>query len=174
MVDELGLGITVVAEADYTFLDEWQAFACWFSVKRNMPDASFCVELSKGRRRGDKQLYQWARRAGATVVSRHQDRVPTIRVPCHSALIRPYEPEMVEGMRGCVRPLVKEARSEGWYYWVDASECGLFRRSEWLDRADCPLYMADRFATPDLTVSEEKVLRLWGQASSLFVAISRG
>jgi hypothetical protein len=176
MVDELGLGVTVVTEVDNTFLDEWQSFLCCFSVRRNMPDARFVVECKK---RCDRQLFQWARRV-PNVIFLHtygtpQNRLePMLRVPCSAALIRPLQPAMVDGFSGWASAVVRPARAEGWYYWVDTAECGLFTRADWIDRADCPLYAAARFATPNMTVSEDKVLRLWSQASSLFVAISRG
>lgn len=174
MVDELGLGVTVIAEAGHSFLDEWQSYLCWFAVRRYLPDALFklAVAPSEGHAR---QLFQWTKRAKVPVRRSWpaQDGV-TLRVPCYATLIRPFDPPDVAPWKGEVRPTLTPAKADGWAHWVDGRECGLFSWSAWIHRSDCPLHAAERFATADLSGSEDRVLRLWSQASSLFAQISRG
>lgn len=65
-----GNGLNVAIVADYSFVDEWMSFACWYSIHRNLPDANVTLALAKPTM-PQKYYYRWTAKA----------KVPQKRLP---------------------------------------------------------------------------------------------
>lgn len=161
--------LTVIIQCEYTPGDNWMAFASWYSMRKNLPEAEVVVACKRGVAK--KQYFCWPRRGNINFFmysdsyTWNRDKIITIH-PRVMAL-NPYDPSLEGPMN---------VKSNLRATFADYSEgCGSFVVSQWINRDVGPFQEAvKRFSTPEMSVNETKLLTLWQQSYGLYSTLEGG
>lgn len=193
MLTSTGGGLTVLIDCEFKPGHDWAAFACWYSLHKNLPDADpiLCIRKS-----APLDIFRWAR---AMLVPRHihSDNLggmsfssPTIILkPCvvlagdmdAEKLDRPLtscDGEVMVCLPGEMDEapwLCHQAKDDEPAAFVTFSG-GLsnLNTDGWINMSDCPFSRAPRLLKAAASCNEVKVLKLWQQMSVLYSNIARG
>jgi len=133
---------------------DWMAFASWYSFRKAVPDCKVFIDVGL-----DRPLFRWASVFG----SLGRPKSPDFRFAPTVLAAREFE-----GDWG-----VASSKSSDQRFLVDYSEgCGDFVVEEWINSNQVPFHGAfKRFGTPDMTVNETAVLRLWEKCNDLYRSV---
>lgn len=127
------------------------AFAAWYSFRKALPDSRVLVEVDL-----DKPLFRWAAVSGSLA----RGRASEFSFPPTVVAARDFEGDWT----------VSPSKSASQTALVDYSGgCGDFVVDKWINSNQVPFHRAlKRFGTPDMTVNEVAVLRLWERCNDLY------
>lgn len=190
----LGKNLNIVILCDYGFSHEWMSFVCWYSISKNLPDAS--VTILCNRKQMTHNLFSWTKRCRVRLVlHKDLDLEPRIALMHQLDLKKPIlivDPDTV-----CVRDfdetkidlnllqeiILANAHSDIQCDCKD-SEISLFASyqkgwgtfvcSNWIDNSSCPLISSLDFGSSNMTINESRTRNLWNSAVYLFNNVSRG
>ena len=148
------------------------AFACWYSIHKNLPDAKVAVIYN--RLHAEWDAFKWTNPCGVELLA-YSDKngvLPKIEVFKNVDITKTVSPNTMavrtydETNLGPV-----DVSSEMATTFVTYEErCGQFITSEWINSVGHPFRNAfKRFGKNDPTVNEQKVFELWEKAGLLFI-----
>lgn len=165
-----GEGINILVECEPNFTHDWAAFALWYSVKKNLPEAK--VAIACHREPYDRQYFNWATRCSVKYFMYKENAEQEAR-------IRGFDYEQIfrfSPFTMAVRPYIKDSlgpvdvKNEELSTFVTYSEgVGKFVMGQRIHTNMAPFARATkRFAKETMTANEWAVLRLWDQMSHAF------
>lgn len=168
-VTPLGDNLAILIECEYTKMHSWMAYATWYSITKNLPDASVSVICPRDMISGS-QHFSWTYRIsnvnlfqGKNPPNRFGLNKRIIRIPPHTMAVRKFNLENIGPAK---------VNSGELSTFVDYSEgCGKFVLSEWINKKEPFNNAVKKFYTNNITVNELKVLRLWEKSFSLYTVM---
>ena len=142
------------------------AFASWYSINKNLPDAK--VVIASPRREYERTwlLFNWTYRLRVPLLFYTESitREANLVIPCTVMALRTYDTE---------HPGPVDVKSQEFATFVDYQEgCGRFIPSQWINRVAAPFRKAvKRLGTEDMTVNELKVLQMWEKLYILYTVV---
>jgi len=172
MIDCTGNNLQIIIDCDYNAESNWMAFASWYSINVNLPDAQVVISPKRGL--GNFLFFNWTYKCDVPCIF-HSSKLDIYKtfnnmmvIPCSVMAVRSYSEF------GEVGPL--SVKSVELPTFVDFSGgCGSFVLSEWINRiVDDPFASAwNRFASYGLTANERKVLKFWEKMAPIFKEVSK-
>jgi hypothetical protein len=146
------------------------AFASWYSIHKNLPDAEVTVSPMRGDPKYD--LFHWTRKCkvpliyyvGPNVVPFGEIHQGLVVVPVYAMAVRAFD-------SGNLGPSnVRSMESSTFVSYENG--CGKFNTAEWIHKIRAPFRSARRkFGRISCSVNEVKVLDLWERMHRLFTSI---
>lgn len=160
-----GKGITFVIRCEATTNHNWMAFASWYSINKNLPDAKVVVAVKRSN--ASPELFRWVQKCGGTLY-RYKNSLPKIE----GDKIIEIEPTIM-ALRTFQDGEIVPAKSSEQATLVDYSEgVGRFVATEWIDKVLLPFPRATRrWATDMMSVNEVAILELWQKCGPLYEAL---
>lgn len=136
-------------------LHDWMAFACWYSIKKKIPNSTIFIETKI-----TKPLFKWALKLGVPI---ERKSLNDIKIEPSTMAVRDFYGDFA----------IVSSKSPNQNTFVDYKEgCGNFVMEEWIDRSDSPFYRAlKRFGNANLTVNEMAILTGWEQCHHVYLAV---
>ena len=160
---------------------EWMAFACWYSIHRNLPENKVAVVFPRSSKH---HQYTWLNKCHVPYLTYPTDATPeqavntlienkvisssVIVIQDHHMIIRDIE-DNVDSIVTCeTLPFYANCDSENGCI-VDYTKCGKFILDEWLEKEQKhPFYNTSQFMARNRTVNEQRVFQLWKQMGATF------
>lgn len=193
-ISSLGRNLNILIPCDYKMDHNWMSFVCWYSISKNLPEAS--VGIACNRKTMKQNLFLWTRRCGVDCFF-HKDtdlngqiefakknglKEPVLVADVASLCIRDFEETKIDysSLTGIIlaedhSDVLSDCKSlttslfasyrKGW---------GTFAYSKWIDTNGCPLISNLDFRSFDMTVNESRIRNLWNSAIYLYNNVSRG
>lgn len=152
----------IVICSEYLPHHSWMAFAAWYSIQKNIPDAAVVLHI-QNTNYSEHLLFNWATKLS---VKKVKDIPPDyFRIESSVMAIRELGAEVVGPT---------DVKSELFPTFVNYSNgCGKFNVADWINNFEVPFYRAvDRWTNDNLTVNEYRVLKLWSQFYPVYTAAS--
>lgn len=193
-ISSLGKNLNILIPCDYTFSHNWMSFFCWYSIYKNLPEAS--VVIACNRLAMKQTLFLWTKRCQVNCLIHKRTDIhgqiglvaskgynePILVVDPASVCIRDFEETNInyknlsniifsndhsDILSNCKDSTISLFTSyqQGW---------GTFVPSNWIDKERCPLISNLDFASSEMTVNESRIRNLWKSAKFLFNNVSRG
>ncbi len=179
----LGDNLNVIINGNYNISHEWMAFACWYSINKNLPDAKVELVISSAGA-VSRQLFDWTGRVGVRLhLNKHVELKPnSLAVPACSMAVRDLPQGAVDLLNDKSitimneeKGLCCEAKEDCFVPFVTYLEgVGNFVTGDWINKDECPFPWADRFMSHSANANEIRILKLWKQLSQIFTTVSRG
>lgn len=166
-VSDLGHGMSVIIDCPGNSADNWMAYACWYSISKNLPEAIPIIRYNRSKLA--TSMFTWAYRCKVLIRPDIDEAYAGGQflmkvVPVWTIAVRMYDKE------NCGPVDVKSVDATTFVSY--GNECGKFIVSQWINRMESPLHNAiQRFSSLDMTVNEIKVLEWWQKSSLLFASL---
>lgn len=173
-MNDNGNGLTFVIECQQLYADDWLAFASWYSLSKNAPDAKVVILVER-----PKNLFLWTKKVGVEIKHEISLNPYFYQFKPNTLLIREFSTWHLEEFEKSLGPklpelLVSEAKNDEFTPFVSYETCGSFVMGNWINTLECPFSLADKFMTHLACANEVRILRLWKQISSVYATVSRG
>lgn len=182
-ISKLGRGLTVLISCEATGADNFLAFASWYSLTKNLPDAQIVIACRRPLH-PSMDVFPWVYRLQVPFFY-HQKDCPDIKVgdspilmiPADTMCLQPLDDDLlmrlsrsdliVDGHDLCLPaktfdPVVFCSLRDG---------CGLFVPSKWLHKGGHPFRRTDLYEKGTLTLNEKRVFSLWKKLCPLYDTI---
>lgn len=147
-MENTGDGLSIVVECQYLKHHHWMAYASWYSLKKNLPDAHIIIYCK--REKGHDPLFQWAVKLRIPF-SYNSPKQYDFTIPCDVMAIRSWHGGKIF-----------DAKSQEICTFISYKNgCGNFVLSDWINKKDAPFFRVDKLKSADMTVNEFKVFDLW-------------
>ena len=167
-----GDGLHFVVSVDYRYVYDWMTFALWYSLQKNLPDASLSIHFKD--KKSVAQLFNWCKKCHTPILT---------SIPEDILLIDPYimmirelpEKDAAILKRDGVAALCCNCLDDQYMSFVSYQQgVGNFVTANWINSMDCPFSSAERFMTHSANCNVVRILRLWKQLSPIYATLSRG
>ncbi len=191
MVSSTGQNLDILINAQVS--TDWQTFATWFSVKKNLPEAKITLACM---RNGETpfQLFQWAKRLNQKVLMYNRlqpgpNHLETMPALIEATGLMEKKVLVLEPYTMAICPLNTELLEQinpggpcsydG--YWKEAKDTkelwpliGYTKGvGKWLHKSKgCPFSSAGGLASDEMTVNEHRIIDLWKRMTTLFSSVS--
>jgi len=153
--------LNVIINCEEKVHHDWMAFASWYSIVKNLPDAQvqiYCKRTGNSLR----QLFGWTYRYKVPLIKYH-----SINLPENSFQISPEIMAVSIYNKDALGPITTKSNENSTF--VSYLEgCGKFVLSEWINSIRSPFEVVGKLYTDNLTVNELKVLKLWEKCYSTY------
>lgn len=146
--------LAIIIECDIVECHHWMSFASWYSIQKNISDASVFLTLNGT---NYKRLFGWASRCGVRVF-RNQFKI-------EKPIIKKISPSVM-AVRGLTENLnISSSKTDIMSTFIDYKfGCGNFVLDNWINNKESPFEKAlKRFSTYELNVNELAILGMWEQ-----------
>ena len=173
-ITSTGDGLTIVICCQYYKIHDWMAFASWYSINKNLPDAKVVVLIE--RTKTTESLFNWTHRFHVKALQHQPSHLDSLSIAAINNLIDSNTICMkINPTVMAVREYedldcgIADVKLDIPATFVDYSNgCGKFVIDEWIDKGSSPLDRATkRFVKEKMSINELKVLKLWEQAYPL-------
>lgn len=166
-----GLGFLLVCEP--IPIHHWMSFACWYSIKKNLPDAQ--VLMICDLQPVTRNLFNWTHRCRVKLIRQRLNNLEEIAEEKmkgkRSVVISPYVMAIRDYNEQLFGPV--PSRSEQFATLTDCEGgCGKFVTANWIDRLSPPFLHVKSLRSDDITVNEIKVFQIWESCNWLYTATS--
>lgn len=158
-----GAGFKILIKCDYVPHHDWMAFASWYSIIKNMPEATVDIFCQRGN--SDYQLFNWARKQKVKFAIGNEFNTAGYFCIDPQVIAVDYYQEDNLGPIDCKSDLNATFVS---YY----KSCGKFVSYQWLNTLKSPFSISDKFQTENMTLNENKILKMWKRCHQLYSAIA--
>lgn len=179
MITETGKNLSVLISTEVG--KDWETFATWYSVHKNLPDAKIVIACQ----RNDQvlfQLYQWAQRLrvplfyynpGTTALeeAKRRDLVKDNMLMMFplTLVTHSFDKKTLELLNAQREPVFVEAKESDELCCLVSYKKGC---GKWLDTLKgCPFSSAAGLATIAMTANENRIIELWKKMCSLYKAL---
>lgn len=191
-ISATGDGLNILIACDYLPHHNWMSFLCWYSITKNLPDASVFVAVH--RKSITQNLFMWTQKCKVPFILHKETNdegqieaainygvsKPMLVLSPDSICVRDFKeagfsPESLSEVRlldselfcDCKedRPCTFVTYSNGW---------GKFVTSSWINKMGCPFSSMVKYNQGYLTANESRIGQLWIAATPLFLTVSRG
>lgn len=175
MISELGQNLNFIIKVNYNHIDNWKAFALWYSISKLAPDAVVVI-ICKLLDKIDEDLYVWAKKLGIKVFYKDVD-IKGMQLSADFMMVREFTNEdliyLNRNDNFYIENISFDVKMDNFCSFVNYSNgCGSFIEANWINKVEPPFSYADGFMTHNATANEVKVLQLWKQMNSLYSFVS--
>ena len=149
-----GDGLTVVIKCDPVPMHGWLAFADWYALGKNLPDAK--VELAVQQVAVVWDVFSWAYRLGIKIHYYNGEFNASNR---EALVFSPLTIAIRDG-RDEVGPVSCKSDAATTFVSIDEG-CGKFNPAEWIDRPAQFHKAVKKFRNEEMTSNEMRVLEMW-------------
>ena len=166
-INSNGDGLGIVINCKPIIAHGWMSFALWYSINKNIPDATVAVYMERGNP-SDFMVWCWKMKVPFSQNSKKfkclEKKQKIIELDPNVMAIKSFNLEKTGPS------LIK---NNEFTTFVDYSEgCGTFILSKWIDKCGKPPFeKAVKRYGKQATVTEKKVLMLWDKCRSLYALI---
>lgn len=154
-VTPIGGGLKVLINVDYTFNHDWMAFASWYSINKNLPDAE--VKILCKRNTSNYQIFNWPSRCNVKFsYIPHIDDENFLQITPDVMAVSDFNAESM----GPIDCKMNEISTFVSYL----NGCGLFRFS---DKEYCPFQYCSKLYSEDLSFNEYRIFKIWDRLLNL-------
>lgn len=149
-----GKGLGFIINCNLTPQHDWMAFASWYSISKNFPDAKIIVTAQRDIPSAE---FSWCRKCQVPLIQ-YKEVLPELDVE-KTIVISPS----VMAVRSNDDLRIVSSKSSEQSSLVDYLDgCGRFVTNEWIHKKGSPFSRASaKFTAGDLTVNEIAILKLW-------------
>lgn len=137
-------------------------FACWYSISKTIPGATTDICCQRGD--SNYQLFNWAKKLKLKFIGTETDTSDYFCIDPQMIAVNPFQLDNL-GPVDCKADLNTTFVS---YY----ESCGKFVSYQWLNTLKSPFSISDKFQTENLTLNENKILKMWKRCHQLYSAIA--
>lgn len=191
-ISPTGDGLNILIACDYVSHHNWMSFLCWYSISKNLPEAS--VFVASPRRLMQRNLFNWTRKCKVPLFL-HKDadlegqvnfvldsevKKPLLVVPPESVCVRDFDesgfsPESLKEVCYIDSELSCDCKKDLFKTFVTYNDgWGTFVTSSWINKMRSPFDLGTKYNQGELTVNEARIGRLWYAAIPLFQTVSGG
>ena len=198
-ISTVGNGLSIIISCDYTPHHDWMAFLCWYSMKKNLPDANIMVSCRRNISGCD--ILSWTRRCNLPLLfhkcQNAQDEtehillnkkskiaLPVLHVPADFICLRDFDEGNFDRssfdalkiiFANDTPELVSDCKQENHTVFVDYKNgWGKFVTSSWINKFSTPLDTVSSYVKHGMTVNETRLGHLWESAARIYQSVSRG
>lgn len=154
-----GKNLNLIIICKYCRHHDWMAFASWYSIYKNLPDANVSIYYDPPEI--DELLFTWTDKCKLKVLKNRLDGY--FEIEPHVLAVNPYYED-------AVGPI--SVKSNEYYTFVSYLEgCGKFVLSDWINSIRSPFGITSKLYTDDLSLNEYKVLKLWAKCRMAYSAL---
>jgi hypothetical protein len=190
MVSYLGKNLNIIISCDHIPGHNWMSYICWYSIRKNLPDAN--VSLVCKRHNVSGYLFLWTKKVGVPfkMYSSSEDIIstykkPNLVVPPFCLAVRDFDeagidPSFIKDNDSILLEdtnLVCDAKEDKFSVFCSYEDgWGRFITKEWINKTDCPLsfFSLKKFSSSNMSLNEKLVKNMWDSSLRLFQAISGG
>tara|TARA_Y100000034_G_scaffold40932_1_gene50381 strand:- start:1912 stop:2457 length:546 start_codon:yes stop_codon:yes gene_type:complete len=178
-VSSTGKNLSIFINCQYTPEHDWMAYASWYSISKNIPDAE--VGLLVEKTGITRYLFGWTYQCRVCRVAPPEFTAPTLFIDADVMAVRPLDDVWLTKLDDVTTlkldnfyGLCSEAKSSDVTTFVTyKGGCGNFVLPEWIDKERCPFAYAQDFLGSD-TSNEQKVFDLWMRANLTYSVLHKG
>jgi len=162
-ISPTGYGLNIVISCEYLRHHSWMAFASWYSIFKNLPDAK--VQILCDRTGLPEVLFNWTNKCKVPIYHVNKSDLEvenSFNITPDVMAVSTYEPEMLGP---------GPARSDENFTFVSYLDgCGKFVFSEWIDSIRNPFGVTNNLYSNDLKLNEYRILKLWEKCNKTYNA----
>lgn len=173
-INPLGMNLKIAIKTNFSYSGDWSAFCCWYSLKKNVPDAEVSIYCNAADIKD--QIFSWPRKCQVPFhLSKNPPKNSNLLVlDSFVVAIRELSEETLNVLNTTLDNTDKflcDVNEDKYYSFVSYKNgFGNFVISEWIDnKVDCPFVLADNFMDDKLDVNGVKVLRIWKQIANIYL-----
>ena len=178
-ISETGNGLNITIAAQNSPFDDWGAFAAWYSIFKNLPDASveiFCFEQNF-----TNQYFNWPRRCGVDFSYKSVLEITTpdfknalllnglVRLAANHIVIMPGVMAIDVFREKSLGPIPAK-NEERTTFATYLEGCAKFVLSDWIHIQKNPFPFVERLYSDSMTVNEMRILKLWNKCGTTYFA----
>lgn len=172
-IDPYGNGMTVLIDCEATGKDNFLAFASWYSLFKNLPDAKIIIACQRPRML-EKDVFTWVRRINVSFFYYRKKPDAQIVIPPDILCLGPLNEEILKDVNEGknIERFIIAAKSQDHAVFCSIKEgCGSFVPDGWIHKEYPPFDKFDILSKGELTTNEKKVFKLWEKLCPLFNAV---
>jgi hypothetical protein len=157
-----GKNINLRINCEYNGFHHWMTYVCWYSIKKNAPDANIEINCLKNDHAKSVGFFAWANKLNIKFeyVKKHSESNFYTITP-NMLMVREWS-----GFT------ISDVKSEEITAFVDIEKgCGNFVVEEWINKKESPFDKIKYFIKPKMSSNEHKVLDLWERAKLTYTAV---
>ena len=175
-VDVTGDNLGVFINCEPHPCDEWMAFACWYSILKNLPDAKVAVGYTLGK--ATMNLFTWTYKYKVRLAAHTSSNIDLIAKNVFKSekisnmlVVKPWTMAVRVYNEQSMGPIdVKNSEIATFVSYENG--CAGFITPECINKVMAPFsHAVKRFANIDMTANEKKVLELWERADALYKSL---
>lgn len=164
MISLTGKNLSIVIEANSDIHSSWESYACWYSVKKFIPEAQISILVHN--KRQTPYSFLWATKTGILLVNAIKS-TPNITLPTNCLCLKKLDEEKIKLIPDNISSLFADSLSNKINNFVTYETCGQFNRTKWLQEKDIPPFKrANHLKTDYMTINEKKILEMWAKMAS--------
>jgi hypothetical protein len=185
-ISSTGDNLNILIACDYLRHHNWMSFLCWYSLKKNLPDAK--VYVASQRRIMEYNLFQWTRSCNVPLVlhkeTNDEGQVDFVFKKYNLSNLLVVKPDQI-----CIRDFNESglkydySKSIKYADYEIVCDCksdrstvfasytngwGKFNPPLWINKQGCPLNPEYKFAQGEMTPNEIRIGKIWYSASAVF------
>jgi hypothetical protein len=134
------------------------AFASWYSITKNLPDANVKIYCDREKTRL-LELFKWPNKVGVEFTYNCPNGRNVIN--CTTMVVRDWR-----GFEVC------NAKENDIKTFVDYQDgCGKFVVSDWINKIESPFAKVDHLMNEGMSLNELKIFGLWRNLSPIYLAV---
>jgi hypothetical protein len=170
MITKTGDNLIITISCEYLPHHNWMAFASWYSISKNLPDAKCLILCKRGLYKIN--LYEWTHKCKVPIYYLKDiesfdkskvglsDVVEVKNIKCSVMAINTWN-------ENSIGPF--DVNTDFDCTFVDYfSQCGKFNGKDWVGKLNSPFEYVDSFYSDSLNLNENKVLKLWGKCRNAY------
>jgi len=162
MLSFTGNDLRIAINCNYLPHHHWMVFSSWYSIYKNLPDASVKIFCNKNIRLEVDDLHElfgWVPKV--KVEFSYKKGNPDFQIDCDVMAIREW-----------TGPDICDASSKDiTTFCTYRAGCGNFVMAEWINTITPPFSRTDDFKKEVMTVNEVKILEFWRKSLPTYVAL---
>lgn len=163
-ITSTGDGLKVLLVCEYERHHNWMAFASWYSIYKNLPDA--LVKILCKRVPSRDELFTWTRR---TPVQFQQVQNVDLTNYSDWFVIDPTT-VAVSDYSGNLGPVEATSEEEATFATY-LKGCGKFVLNEWINRLESPLEISDKFYSDQMSLNEYRIFKMWDRSYKTYTIL---
>lgn len=163
-----GSGLNIIIECEYCTHHNWMAFASWYSISKNLPDA--VTQIYCTRKTSNIPLFKWPGKVGAKFG--YGQIAPHGRQKMEEGGFILITPDVLAVRQWDEKGHVVDAASEEMSTFVSyLNGCGKFVMDSWINKIEPPFAKVNSFKKNGMTTNEARVLELWSKLLPVYTMV---
>lgn len=164
-ISPTGDGLRIALICDFIFAHDWMSYLSYYSITKNLPDASFRIICSRG---GDikRPLFRWAKmfKLNFIITDAKMDLSDYFIITPTIVALEAYNGKNLGP---------NTSKSDETSVFIDYSKgWAKFNTSEWINRGINPLSNTDSFYVEDMNVNEHRIGKMWNKFYKFYSSIN--
>lgn len=163
-----GDGLNIIIECEYSAHHNWMVFASWYSISKNLPDATTYIYCT--RKTSSIPLFKWPGKVGAKFSYGQFASYGKEKMEEEGFIF--LSPDVLAVRAWDEKGHIVDATSEDTSTLVSyLNGCGKFVMDSWINKIEPPFSKAYSFRKNGMTTNEAKVLELWSKLLPVYTMV---